>query len=118
MEIKGVVLLLATVSCTATGQILMKKGVNLAGAEAGELTIAGALTSPQIVIGGLCYILGFALWLNVLRILDLSIAYPASSLVYVLVIILSSVFLAEPISTMKIAGITFICIGVAFIGFA
>jgi multidrug transporter EmrE-like cation transporter len=114
MTIKGIAMLLATVSCTAAGQVLMKKGVS--GLE--SLGISAALTSPQIVIGGFCYILGFVIWLNVLQIMPLSIAYPSSSVVYVVVIVLSALFLAEPITAFKLIGMACICTGVVFIGLA
>ena len=114
MELKGIIMLLGTVSCTAAGQVLIKKGVNMAG----ELTILGAITTPLIIIGCICYFFSFAIWLNVLQILDLSIAYPASSFVYVLVIILSALILAEPITVMKVVGMACICVGVVFIGMA
>ncbi len=114
MELRAIPLLLATVSCTAAGQVLMKKGVTLAG----TLSIAKVFATPQIAIGGLCYLAGFILWLNVLRVLDLSVAYPASSFVYVLVIFLSALFLGEPINAMKVIGMLCICAGVVCIGLA
>ena len=114
MDWKGLLMLAGTVACTATGQVLMKKGVTLAG----TLTLGSAISTPQILLRGMCYILGFIIWLNVLQVMDLSIAYPASSFVYVLVILLSAVFLGEPITLLKIVGMACICTGVIFIGFA
>lgn len=104
--------MLATVSFTVCGQILMKKGVN----QIGELSLKTVMVSPFIIIGGLCYISGFLVWLNVLRLLPLSIAYPASSIAYVLVIFAAAIFLGEAITMFKLLGIICICLGVLFIG--
>ncbi len=109
-------MLLATVSCTAAGQILMKKGINQLDALSLSLSLGRVLATPQIVIGGICYILGFVIWLNVLKILPLSVAYPSSSIVYVIVIILSAFLLGEAITPLKIAGMLLVCGGVVCIG--
>ncbi len=111
MSLKGALLLLATVSFTVTGQILMKKGVTAAG----NLTAKTALASPFMIIGILCYISGFLVWINVLSILPLSIAYPSSSISYVLVIFASAIVLGEPLNIFKAIGIAFILAGVFFI---
>ena len=113
MTLKGVLLLLATVSCTVSGQVLMKKGVGLIS----DLTIAATLTSPFILLGTFCYISGFIIWLNVLNQVPLSIAYPSSSISFILVIFASYLFLGEAVTVYKLIGIGFICVGVFFIGF-
>lgn len=104
-------MLLATVSCTVCGQLLMKRGVN----GLAVLNLRGILGQPVIVIGGICYITGFAVWLQVLKILPLSIAYPFSSISYVAIIFLSALFLGEDLNAYKITGMLFICAGVLFI---
>ncbi|MGL1893622.1 MAG: EamA family transporter [Spirochaetaceae bacterium] len=113
MTLKGALLLLLTISFTVSGQILMKKGVSLTS----NLTLGGALTTPFILIGGFCYIAGFVVWLNVLKVLPLSIAYPSSSVSFILVIFASSMFLGEAVTLFKLIGIGCICLGVFFIGF-
>lgn len=114
MTLKGALLLLLTVSFTVSGQILMKKGVSLTG----DLTLRTALSSPWVLVGGFCYISGFLVWLNVLKLLPLSIAYPSSSIAYVLVILASALFLGEAVTLFKVIGILCICLGVFFIGWA
>ncbi|MFH2114706.1 MAG: EamA family transporter [Spirochaetota bacterium] len=111
MTLKGFLLLLATVSCTVTGQVLMKSGVN----SLTVLSLKKILGQPTIIIGGICYISGFVIWLNVLKILPLSIAYPFSSISYVAVIFTSALFLGEALSMYKLIGMLCICIGVFFI---
>jgi drug/metabolite transporter (DMT)-like permease len=111
MTLKGALLLLATVSFTVTGQILIKKGVDVAG----NLTFKAAFTSTYLIIGVLCYISGFLIWLNVLKILPLSIAYPSSSISYVLVIFASAIVLGEALNLFKLIGMACILVGVIFI---
>ena len=113
MTLKGALLLLLTVSFTVSGQILMKKGVSITD----NLTFGTAITNPFILIGGFCYIAGFVIWLNVLKVLPLSIAYPSSSISFVIVIFASSIFLGEAVTLFKLIGIGCICLGVFFIGF-
>ncbi len=113
MTLKGMLLLLATVSCTVSGQILMKKGVGLSP----TLTFGTALSNPFILIGAFCYVSGFVIWLNVLKVLPLSIAYPSSSVSFILVLFASSLFLGEAITLFKLVGIGCICLGVFFIAF-
>ena len=111
MSLKGVLLLLSTGAFTVTGQILMKVGMTISG----HLSFKDSITSPYILAGVLCYISGFLVWLNVLKILPLSIAYPFSSITYVLIIFGSAFFLGEPITLFKIIGIVCIVTGVVFI---
>ncbi len=112
VTLKGAVLLLCTVIFTVTGQILMKKGVNVNP----NLSLRSFFGSPYLLLGGISYLTGFMVWLNVLKVLPLSIAYPSSSISYILIIFASSLFLGEAISLFKILGILCICIGVFFIG--
>jgi drug/metabolite transporter (DMT)-like permease len=111
MTLKGFLLLLATVSCTVTGQILMKRGVN----SLALLSLKNVMAQPTIIVGGICYISGFVIWLNVLKILPLSMAYPFSSISYVAIIFASALFLGEAINMYKLIGILCICAGVFFI---
>jgi len=111
MNWKGAFFILITISFTICGQILMKKGM----IQNGTITFKGFISNYMLLIGGSCYIAGFVFWLNVLKILPLSIAYPSSSIAYVGVILASAIFLSEPITFFKIIGISLICLGVFFI---
>ena len=111
MTLKGFLLLLATVSCTVTGQVLMKRGVN----SLAVLNLKNVMGQPAILVGSICYISGFVIWLNVLKILPLSIAYPFSSISYVAIIFVSALFLGEALNTYKLIGMLCICVGVFFI---
>jgi drug/metabolite transporter (DMT)-like permease len=110
MNPKSYLLLLATVSCSVTGQIIMKKGTaDMANG------LKGIVLNPQIMGGGFFYVLAFVFWLNVLKNVPLSIAFPFNSLSYVLILFASRLFLGEALTVPKIIGVAFILVGVVFI---
>jgi multidrug transporter EmrE-like cation transporter len=111
MTLKSFLLMLATVSCTVTGQVLMKRGVN----NLAVLGLKNALGQPAILLGAVFYVSSFVIWLNVLKLLPLSIAYPFSSISFVGIIFASALFLGEAISWYKIIGMICIIAGVFFI---
>jgi len=71
--------------------------------------------SPLIIGGFLLYGLSAIIWLFILKRLPLSVAYPSLSLGYILLIIVSSKLLDEPITTPKIIGSLLIFLGVYFL---
>lgn len=112
LSMKSVGFLLLTVSLTVSGQVLMKKGVGAGG----SLSLSGILSNRLILLGALCYVASMFSWLTVLKLLPLSIAYPAASVSYILVIFASALFLGEPLSLNKAIGVALVCAGVSFIG--
>jgi len=77
----------------AVGQLLMKVGMNAFGpiGDFGSLHALTRLADPQLFallwVGGglLCYVAAMMTWLGVLKVMDLSRAYPLLSLGYVIV---------------------------------
>jgi drug/metabolite transporter (DMT)-like permease len=68
------------------------------------------------VWGGIaCYILAFVNWLHILRWIPLSIAFPLTSVVHVLIPLGSWFFLGEYISPVRWLGIAMIIAGIYFI---
>ncbi|MEP6809142.1 MAG: EamA family transporter [Chthoniobacterales bacterium] len=76
--------------------------------------IAG-LTSPLVWLGILFVILSFISWLYVLKHLPLSVAFPASQAVHVLVPITSWLVLGELISPTRWCGIALVLVGLAVV---
>jgi drug/metabolite transporter (DMT)-like permease len=99
------------------GQILMKSGMN----EIGALNNFSQLTKPATllriftnfrIIGGiLCYALGLLLWLGALSNLNISFMYPLLSVGYIITAIFGQVFLNEPVTVLRWAGIIVVVIG-------
>ncbi len=73
------------------------------------------LGSPGFLAGVALYIVNFFLWITVLSKVDLSVAFPTGSTSYIIVALLSIVFLGEHISVYRWSGIILIIIGIWFI---
>lgn len=109
--------LIASILLGASGQVLMKWGVET-GKNAGS-----ALSSPgmnaaamwPIAFGLASYALSSIFWLLALKRFPLSTAYPMVSMSYILVMALGYFLFNETISMQKWFGAAFICVGVLFI---
>ncbi len=115
---KGIPLIILAVMLGATGQIVMKKGMQIYGeVSAGSVwgQLIPILKTPQVLIGFLCYAVSAVLWIAVVSNVDLSLAYPMVSLAYVVVFVASWLFLGEHISTLRIVGLLIIVAGVVVI---
>jgi len=93
------------------GQFLLKKGVIASTLVPSIGSFLKTVFSPIVFLGFVSAIL----WLFVLQKFPLSVAYPALSLTYVVVVILSVFLLKEPINSFKIAGMLLIILGVYFL---
>lgn len=114
------ILLFFNVFLAVSGQLLLKYGMN----KIGELEFSisnvsvlflAAIKNIYIWIALMCYGLGMVLWLFVLSKLKLSLAYPATTLIYVFVIAGSWFILKEKITAMQLVGITMMLIGMFFL---
>jgi len=99
-------------------QIVIKWQVGAAGAfpedAADQLWfLAKLLVNPWVAsaLGGL--LVAAVAWMAALTKLDLSHAYPFTSLAFVLVALASAWLFHEPLTVPKIAGVVLICLGVA-----
>jgi drug/metabolite transporter (DMT)-like permease len=68
--------------------------------------------SPFLWLGFLCVLLIFIIWATILSKIDLSVAVPIASFSYVLIPIVSIIFLQEKVSILRWVGIFFIILGV------
>jgi len=113
--------LLATLIATL-GQLLLKSGMRQVGPiSRADLShplplILTVFTNPMILIAVPLYVAGFLTWLIVLSKLDLSYAYPFLAVTYVLVPLLSWLFLGEQVPSMRWIGIAVICMGLILVG--
>jgi len=74
-----------------------------------------AATNPNVLLGLVCYGLGFLVWLIVLAKAEVSYAYPLISLGYVFTAILARLMFGEAVSITRMAGILVTCVGVFLI---
>lgn len=109
-------LLIATVLLNAAAQVLMKRGMTTLGrfeyeaAGAARLMWRAAL-HPPIVLAALLMGLSMGTYLMTLSRMDVSFAMPFMSLGYVLVTVYAVMYLGEPMSLTRLAGIALICLG-------
>jgi drug/metabolite transporter (DMT)-like permease len=98
----------------ATAELFLKRGAMQAPALRASLNWTGVsgLASPLVWFGILLIAISFVSWLYVLRFIPLSIAFPISQLVHVLIPLGSWIFLDELISPGRWAGIALVVAGI------
>src|SRR3989338_2617285 len=101
-------------------QVFMKKGLTETGISAVGFNnifefVSRNASSGLIWLGIIISILNFFLWLIILYRVDLSIAMPVGSTIYIFVPIMSMVFLNEHVGPLRWAGIILIILGIHFV---
>ncbi|HQT27636.1 MAG TPA: EamA family transporter [Burkholderiales bacterium] len=107
-----------TIILTVYGQIAIKWQVLKAGAlpedPASKFQFLFHLVlNPWVLSAFLAAFLASVTWMAAMTKLQLSHAYPFMSLAFVLVILLSNVFFGEQVTTLKVAGIVLVVLGLA-----
>jgi multidrug transporter EmrE-like cation transporter len=113
------ILLFVSILLGVTGQLALKRGIN---ADAPHFSTAASLIlhsllNPLVILGFVLYGLASVLWILVLAKLPLSIAYPAISVGYVLILFFSWFYLREPITLNRIVAVALISVGFIMLGF-
>ena len=98
MTITSIALLLFAVASAATGQVMLKHGMQIATARAahsgGSLALRAA-TSPWVLLGLVVFGISAVAWLAALSRVPLSVAYPFNALGYLVILTASVVVLHE-----------------------
>jgi multidrug transporter EmrE-like cation transporter len=98
LTIASVALLLFAVAAAATGQVMLKHGMQVASARAaesgGSLALRAA-TSPWVLLGLVVFGVSAVAWLAALSRVPLSVAYPFNALGYLAILTASIVILHE-----------------------
>jgi len=98
LTIASVALLLFAVASAATGQVMLKHGMQVASARAadagGSLALRAA-TSPWVLLGLVVFGVSVVAWLAALARVPLSVAYPFNALGYIVILTASVVLLHE-----------------------
>jgi drug/metabolite transporter (DMT)-like permease len=105
------------VICVFVSELVLKRGAtDIAEPEsAWSWTGVNALISPLVWWAILLIIASFISWLYVLRYIPLTIAFPLSRVVDILVPLGCWIFLGELISTLRWCGIALVVIGLALV---
>lgn len=107
-----ILLTLLSVCSMACGQILFKLGASKWNGETLVQWVWSFITNPFLICAVFLYAITIVVWIYVLRILPLSIAYPLTALSYVIVPIISYFFLHEKMSIHTLLGSLLIIQGV------
>lgn len=115
-------LILVSVISGVAGQTCLKFGVSQSPDSSGADSLLGIVwlivRSPLVILGLVLYAVGALAWIAVLRRMDLSYAYPFLALNFVLIALVSQVFLGESIPPMRWVGIGAICVGILVIAYS
>lgn len=114
-------LILTGVGLNAAAQLLLKVATRpLAhfsdfGMQTLRDSVASLVTSLPFWAGMLCYGASVCVWLAALSKAPVSTAYPMLSLGYIVVAVISVLWLGETLSPAKVLGIALICAGVVLV---
>ena len=107
MTAGNLLLVLSAVALAATGQLMLKHGMQLATARArgshGSLVIAAA-TTPWVLLGLVVFAVSAIAWLGALSRVPLNVAYPFNALGYIVILAASVVVLHERANLLTWAG--------------
>ena len=106
-----------SVICVLISELLLKRGASEVADRTSLWSWTGinGLASPLVWLAIVLIILSFVTWLYVLKYIPLSLAFPLSRVVDVLVPLGSWLFLGETISTRRWCGIALVIIGLAIV---
>ena len=101
----------------ALGQLSFKVGAESVYARNNTLSLLRQVWRQRVIVLGISFFAVEAvLWTMALRLLDVSLAFPAGSLCFVFVVVLSRLWLREQISSERWIGVSLILGGVVLIG--
>jgi multidrug transporter EmrE-like cation transporter len=111
-------LLLFAVISAATGQVMLKHGMQLASSRAnstGSSLVISAATSPWVLSGLVVFGISAIAWLGALSKVPLSIAYPFNAIGYLVILTASIVILHERANLLTWAGSLMVVSGVIIV---
>jgi drug/metabolite transporter (DMT)-like permease len=118
VTIASAVLLVFAVSTAATGQLMLKHGMQLASARAaksGGSLVVSAATSPWILLGLAVFGISAIAWLAALSRVPLSVAYPFNALGYLVILTASILILHERANLLTWAGSLLVVSGLVIV---
>lgn len=117
-------MLVVSVVFAVAGQFTLKTAMNEVGrigateiAAAGD-TIARTLKEPRLWLGLILFGISSSFWLVVLSRVDLSVAYPFVGLSYIIVVLISRLFLHEQVTALRWLGVVVVAVGIGIVGFS
>ena len=118
MTLASAALLLFAVISAATGQIMLKHGMQLAtarSASSGGSLVLSAITTAWVPLGLVVFGISAIAWLGALSKVPLSIAYPFNALGYIVILTASIVILHERASVLTWLGSLLVVSGLVIV---
>lgn len=115
-RIIGVLLILCSTVFEAVGQFAFKRAADTRPAGSGPIT-AALVNYRWVLFGWLGFIVEGLFWSGALYFLDISVAHPIGSIVFVVVAVLARIFLHEQVSPRRWMGIFLILAGTVLVAF-
>jgi len=105
-----------SVACDVSGQLCFKTGADRMPTEASLIGKAVAIAKSPWLVAGLCiYTIEVFVWLKILSVAPLSIAFPVASLNFLGVTLASATILGEKVGRPQWLGAWLVTIGVAIV---
>jgi drug/metabolite transporter (DMT)-like permease len=118
LTVMSVALLLFSVLTAATGQVMLKHGMQIATAaraRAGGSLAVHAATTPWVLLGFVVFGISAITWLATLSRVPLSVAYPFNALGYLVILTASIVILHERATFLTWAGSLMVVSGLVIV---
>jgi multidrug transporter EmrE-like cation transporter len=118
LTIASVALLLFAVASAATGQVMLKHGMQIASArvaDSGGSLALRAATSPWILLGLVVFGVSAIAWLAALSRVPLSVAYPFNALGYLVILTASVLILHERANVLTWVGSSLVISGLLIV---
>lgn len=117
LRLLGLTFVTMAVLFEAVGQLAFKQGAESARGDGGMSALfRGLWRNRSVAVGIVCFAIEAVLWTMALRLLDVSVAFPSSSLCFVFVALLSRLWLQEQVGLERWIGVGLILGGVVVIG--
>jgi drug/metabolite transporter (DMT)-like permease len=122
MDLKSFMLFAVAIALEVVATVLFKKGTNrLANSmRQGWLShldnILNALKTKEIALGVFLYAIEYVFWIAFLASVDISKAFPLSSVQIVLILLASRLMLKERVNAYRWLGATLIVVGIYLVG--
>ena len=117
LRLLGLTFVTIAVLFEAVGQLAFKHGAEHAHVGSGIGSFFGRLwRNRSVAVGIACFAVEIVLWTMALRLLDVSMAFPAGSLCFIFVALLSRFWLKEQVGFERWIGVGLILGGVVMIG--
>jgi drug/metabolite transporter (DMT)-like permease len=118
LTLASIGLLLFAVATAATGQLLLKHGMQVAtsrAAQSGGSLVIRAATTPWVLLGLVVFAVSAVAWLAALSKVPLSVAYPFNALGYLVILIASIVVLHERATVLTWVGSVLVVSGLLIV---